>query len=347
MEEAKQIFRFANTELLYLFFLIPVLIVVFIIAWQIKKKALKKFGDLGVISQLMPEVSFNRPIAKFILFAIAGFFLIIAIAQPQFGAKLEEVKRQGVEIMIALDVSNSMLAEDISPNRLEKAKLAISKMVEKLQNDKIGLIVFAGNAYMQVPITTDYSAAKMLLSGINTDIVPTQGTSISSAIELASKSFSPKADCGKAIIIITDGENHEPDAVNVAQQAAEKGIVVYTIGMGTPKGVPIPVKKRFGSKGYRKDKDGNIVVSKLDEKSLQEIASAANGAYIRANNTKIGLMALYKEISKLQKGEVESSVFSDYDDKFQYFIGFALFFLLLDLLMLERKNKLLKNWKLF
>ena len=278
------------------------------------------------------------------MFALAS--IIIGISRPQFGSKLKTEKRKGIELIIALDVSNSMMAEDIQPNRLERSKRAISQLVDKLSNDKIGLIVFAGEAYTQLPITADYVSAKLFLNSVGPQMVPTQGTAIGAAIELAQKSFNPQFAGSKAIIVITDGENHEDDAVGAAKAADEQGIVVYTIGMGLPQGGPIPDFEN-GSRNYRKDKQGNIVVTKLDEVMLQQIAEAGKGAYVRANNAQVGLNTLFDEVNKMEKSELETQVYADYDDKFQYFIGLGLFLILLDFMMLERKNKYLKNFKLF
>ncbi|MFA8434256.1 MAG: VWA domain-containing protein [Marinifilaceae bacterium] len=339
------LFRFAHPEYLYILLVIPVLGILYWMTYRHKKKALEQYGDMEIISQLMPYASFTRPVYKFAVILLAFCFIILGIAGPQFGSKLQKIKRKGVEIVIALDVSNSMLAQDIQPNRLERAKRAISKMVDKLHNDKIGLIVFAGQAYTQLPITTDYASAKLFLSSINTDIVPIQGTAIGAAINLASKSFSPESEASKAIIVITDGENHEDDAIEAAQAAQAQGIIVHTIGMGLPKGAPIPVKGQPGQ--YRKDDSGNVVISKLDESMLQQIAEAGGGLPIRANNTTTGLNRLFNEINKMDKTELEQRVYSDYDEKFQYFIAIGLLLLLLEFLILERKNKHLKDIRLF
>ncbi len=340
-------FRFAHTDYLYALFAIPIIIILFWLSLRLKKKSIRAYGDFGVISQLMSEVSYSRPVVKFIIVILALTSLIFGIAGPQFGSKLEEMKREGVEIIIAIDVSNSMMAQDIQPNRLELAKRAISKMIDRLHNDKIGLIVFAGDAYTQLPITTDYAAAKMFLSSVNIDIVPKQGTAIGAAIDLGTKSFGPETGKNKALIIITDGENHEDNAVEAAGKSAENGIIVHTIGMGLPKGAPIPVYGRFGNIYYRKDKEGNIIISKLNETMLQQIASAGGGIYIRADNTQSGLNTLFDEINKMEKKELESSIYSDYEDRFQYIIALALIFLLFDFIILERKNRLLRNIHIF
>jgi Ca-activated chloride channel family protein len=337
-------FHFANPEYLYALILVPVFIIVYIINISLKKKSLEKFGEYDVIKGLMPLVSKRRPLFKFILMIIALALIVFAAARPQFGSKLREVKAEGVEIIIALDVSNSMLAEDIRPSRLKKAKRAIARLLDNLKNDKIGLIVFAGDAYTQVPITTDYTATKMFLSSINTDFVPKQGTAISEAIRLAMKSYSPDNEQKKVLIILTDGENHEDDPINAAKEAKEKGILVNTIGMGLNKGVPIPVK---GSTDYRKDANGNVIITKLDEATLVKVAQAGGGIYTRSNNAKVGLSNLYKEIEKLDKSELETVVYSEYEDNFQYFIGFALLLLLIEFIILERKNKRFKKLNLF
>lgn len=340
-------FKLANQEYMYLFLLIPFLVVLYIVVSHNRKRLLKKFGELAVISQLMPDVSNKRVNIKFIILLLALSSIIVAILGPQFGSKLETVKRKGVEIMIALDVSNSMMAEDIKPNRLANAKRAIAKLVDKLRDDKIGMIVFAGDAYVQLPITADYISAKMFLSTINTDIVGKQGTAIGSAIELAMKSFSPDNDKQKALIIITDGENHEDDAVERAKEASEKGIVIHTIGMGLPQGSPIPLGGRYGKSNYRKDNQGNVIISKLDDVKLNQIASAANGIYVRASNTKSILNAIFDEIESMEKSEIDSKIYSDYEENFQYFVFLALFLLLIDFIILERKNKIFKNINLF
>lgn len=339
-------FRIANPEYLYALLIIPALMFFFWYARRQRKKALALFGQKEILSVLMPNVSAGRPVLKFVVLMLALACIIIGIARPQFGSKLKTEKRKGIELMIALDVSNSMMAEDIQPSRLERAKRAISQLVDKLSSDKIGLIVFAGDAYTQLPITADYVSAKLFLNAISTQMVPTQGTAIGAAINLGMKSFNPQFTGSKAMIIITDGENHEDDAIGAATAAAEQGITIYTIGMGSPQGGPIP-EFSGGQKTYRKDKSGNTIVTKLDEQMLQKIAEAGKGAYIRANNAQVGLNNLLNEVDKMEKSDLETQIYADYDDKFQYFIGLGLFLILLDFLILERKNKYLKNFKLF
>lgn len=339
-------FRIANPEFIYALLLIPALIVFFWYSRIKRKKALAQFGQKEILSVLMPNVSASRPVVKFIILMVALGSIILGLSRPQFGSKLKTEKRKGIELIIALDVSNSMMAEDIQPNRLERAKRAISQLVDKLSNDKIGLIVFAGDAYTQLPITADYVSAKLFLNSISPEMVPTQGTAIGAAINLGVKSFNPQFPGSKAMIIITDGENHEDDAIGAATEAAKQGVVIYTLGMGLPQGGPIPENVN-GQKSYRKDKQGNTIVTKLDEQMLQKIAEAGNGAYIRANNAQVGLNNLFSEVNKMEKSELETQIYADYDDKFQYFIGFGIFLILIEFMILERKNKYLKNFKLF
>ena len=273
--------------------------------------------------------------------------LVFALARPQLGSKLEEVKRQGVDVVIALDVSNSMNAEDIRPNRLEKSKRAIYKLIDQLQGDRIGLIIFAGQAYVQLPITTDYGAAKLFLSTINTNMVPTQGTAIGTAIEKSVASIGDSARHNSAIIIITDGENHEDNAVEAARDAAAKGIFVHTIGMGSPDGAPIPVRRGNTVSGYLQDKAGTTVITRLNELALQEIADAGKGKFVRATNSDDGIQLIMKEIDAMEKKEFAAKLFTDYEDQFQYFLGLALLFLLLDFLISERRSEFIAGLNLF
>ena len=338
-------FRFAHPGLLYLLIVIPLLIVFFVMMARKKKKAIAEFGNPELLEPLMPLLSFRRGAWKFVMLMLALVFVIIGVAGPQFGSKLQQVKKKGVELMIALDVSNSMMAQDIKPRRLENAKLAIARMVEKLSNDKVGLIVFAGDAYVQLPITTDYSSAKLFLSNISTDVVPIQGTAIGSAIDLAAKSFTPETETSKAIIVITDGENHQDDAVAAAKRAREKGITVHTIGMGLEQGAPIPEKGHPGQ--FMKDGSGNIVVSKLDEKTLKEIAKSGEGLYVRASNTEVGLTQLLDEVNRMEKTLLEERIYTDYAEKYQYFLLVGLFFIFLEFMILGRKNKHFMKINLF
>jgi Ca-activated chloride channel family protein len=340
-------FRFENTIFLYLLTTVPILIIWFFIVLRLRKKTLQKFGEIKLVNILMPEFSNFRYKWKFVLSTIALIFLILGIANPQIGSKLKEVKRKGIEVIIALDVSNSMMAEDIEPNRLSRAKRAISKLIDNLGGNNIGLIVFAGEAYTQLPVTSDYASAKMFLSSINTDIVPVQGTAIGKAIELAINSFKKDDEKNKALIIITDGENHEDDAIKMAEEAKNKGIFVSTIGLGSQKGTPIPIIDNFNRKDYRRDQNGEVVMTKLNENLLSEIAVAGGGDFVIASNSNFGLDQIIETINSMEKQEFENKIYADYEDRFQYFIALSLFFLLLEIILLERKNKFFKNVNLF
>ena len=332
--------RYEHIEYLNFLFGVPILVISLLLYNRWRKKSLTLFGDSKLIKELTHSFSKRRSQIKNILTILIFIFLIIGIANPQVGTKMEEVKREGVDLMIAIDLSNSMMAEDIKPNRLERAKLAISRLIDKLEGDRIGLIVFAGEAYVQLPITTDYSAVKLFLSTVNTNIIPKQGTEIAKAIDLSIQSFDMENAQNKAIIIITDGESHDDKAIESAKQANELGIFVHTLGMGLSKGGPIPIYNKYGNRtDYRKDRDGNTIVSKLNEQLLQQIANTGKGTYVRANNSKAGLSTLFAEINKMEKKEISTMMFTKYKDRFQLFIGFALLLLLADLFMLNRKNK--------
>lgn len=337
-------FRFENPTYLLLLIVLPVLAVIFIWSNIKRKRNLKAYGDPELLSAMMPDVSPARYNLKFWLTFAALFFLIIVAARPQFGTKMETVKRQGIETVIALDISNSMLAQDVAPSRLEKSKKIISKLVDEMQDDKIGLIVFAGEAFIQLPITSDFISAKMFLESISPELIASQGTDIRAAINMATRSFTPREDVGRAIIIITDGENHEGGAEEAAKEAASKGMLVYVLGVGSPEGSPIPVG---GANKYRKDKDGNVIVTKLNEQMCQEIAKAGGGAYIRVDNTNAAQKLLQKEIDKLAKADLETTVYSNFDEQFQVIAWIAFILLLLELLILLKKNPLFKNIKLF
>lgn len=335
-------FRFAQPDMLYLLLLVPVLTVIWILGNRRRRLARERFGDAALLSRLSPDYSPSRMTIKFVIRILALIMAVLTVARPQFGSRLEEVKREGVEVVIALDVSNSMLAADILPSRLERAKQAISQLVDQLREDRIGLILFAGDAYTQIPITNDYLSAKMFLSTAGPDAVSKQGTAIGAAIDLGMRSFTPESDRSKALIIITDGENHEDNAAEKAREAAEKGIVIHAIGIGSPEGSPILVRTG-GRNDYLKDSQGNTVISKLDEKGLQEIASIAGGRYVRANNTSIGLNEIYSDIGRMKKSEINAMMYTEYNE--QFLIPAALLFLLLvaDLLTADRKNNLLRR----
>lgn len=336
-------FRFGHPEYLYLLLLLPVFLLLFMYAMYIKKRNLKRLGNMKILKGLMPDVALKKQYLKFwLLFISLGLFILV-IAGPQFGSKLETVKRQGIEVMICLDVSNSMLSNDINPSRLDKSKQILSKLIDDLRNDKIGLIVFAGDAFIQLPITSDYVSAKMFLSSINPSMVPTQGTAIGAAINLATSSFSPSENSEKTIILITDGENHEDDALGATKAAAEKKIKVNVLGIGSIQGGPIPTS----GNSYQKDKDGNMVITRLNEQMCQEIAAAGNGMYARTDNTNSALKALQKELNKMSKSEVESKVYSSYEEKYLIPAWFLLFLLIVEFFILDRKNRILSKIKLF
>ena len=336
--------KFANPEFLYLLIVLPLLLAVYIYSNYRRLKNLKEYGDTELLKNLMPDVSSYRPGIKFWLSMFAIAFLIVVIARPQFGSKKETVTRQGIETVIALDISNSMLAEDIAPNRLEKAKNIISKLIDKFENDKVGLIVFAGDAFGQLPITNDFISAKMFLESITPSLISRQGTDIGAAINLAMKSFTPNEEVGKAIIVITDGENHEGGAEDAAKAASEKGIAVYMLGVGTADGAPIPTGN---ANEYRKDKDGNIVMTRLNEEMSQNIARAGNGAYIRVDNTNNAQKLLQKEIDKLAKADVTSEVYTEYNEQFFHVAWIVLLLLIIDILVLPGKSRFTRNIKLF
>ena len=335
--------QLAQPDYLWLLSLIPLMVLIYLLHLRKKKKALMRFGNVNTMASLMPYVSKRRGWVKLILLCLALFFLAVGLSRPQIGASVREVKSRGVEVIIALDVSNSMLAQDFKPNRLDRAKLAISRLVDKLKNDRIGLIVFAGDAYTQLPITADYISAKIFLSSISPEIVPKQGTAIGAAIGLAMRSFSEQSERSRALIIITDGENHEDDAVAAAKEAYSQKIIVHTIGIGSPEGKPIPVS----GGGMLKDKDGNIVVTRLDEKTLQEIAAAGHGSYTKASNSDLGLDKLLEEISQMDKQTLSSTVFQDFNEQFMYLFAICLFFLIAETFVLEKKNKWSKSFDIF
>lgn len=313
------ILRFENPQYLYWLLIIPVLVAIYVMIRLWNKRQFERFANIKLREYLVPMFSSARANTKFVIFNLIIALLIIGAANLQSGSKMEKVKREGIDLFLCVDISNSMHAEDIAPNRLERSKQSINKLISKLGGDRIGIIVFAGNAYVQLPITTDYSAAKMFLSTVDTDLIPTQGTEVGRAIELAIKSFGDTKH-NKAIIIISDGEDHENGgAVKAAQEAAKHGIKIYTIGMGLDEGAPIPLYNKYGKKtGYKKDKDGNIIITKVDDKILRQIAEIGDGIYVRASNSNVGLDKIYEDINKTEKSEIESNVFTDYDDQFQW-----------------------------
>lgn len=340
-------FRLSHPEFLYLYLLVPVFVLLFIFIQFRKKRAIIRLGDPELTGRLLEEVSSFKQAMKFLLLLLAFSSLVFALSGPQLGTRLQDVKREGVDVVIALDVSNSMNAEDIRPSRLERSKQAIYRLVDRLQGDRIGLIVFAGQAYVQLPITTDYGAAKLFLSTINTGIVPVQGTAIGTAIRKAMETIGDSARTHSAVIVITDGENHEDDALEAAKEAKSKGIIVHTVGMGSPDGTPVPQYRGGTRVGFLTDRLGNTVMTKLDEATLQQIADAGRGKYVRASNSDDGLALIMKEIESMEKKEFSSKLFTDYEDQFQYFSGLTLLLLLMEFIISERKSKLIKKLNLF
>ncbi len=339
--------KFANNEYTILLVALLLIVVFFTIYRAWLKRAFNRFGDKDTVHNLIPEYSKSKPVLKLIIILIATLALIIGIIDPQVGSKLEKVKREGIDLYLVLDVSNSMLAEDIKPNRLERSKMAISSLLDKLQGDRVGIIIFAGNAYKQLPLTTDYSAARLFLSAVDTKIVPTQGTAIGEAIDMASSSFGD-TDHNISIIVINDGENLEDYSIESAKKAYDSGIGVYTIGMGLPEGAPIPVYNNYGSQtGFKKDRKNTTVITKLNEDMLRQIAAAGGGAYARANNASTGLKRIFDEINAIDKKEIETRQFTDYEHRFQIFLGIALLFLLLELLIANRKTRWISKFDFF
>jgi len=339
--------RIGRPELWWLFLLGPVMFVFFWVSVWSKNRRLDRFGESSLMSSLVTELSSVNTASKYMLWRLAAAFLVVALINPQLGSKMAEAKVKGIDIIVALDVSNSMMAEDLSPNRLVSARRAISKMLEELHGDRVGIIVFAGQAFVQLPITSDYAAGKLFLSTIDNDVVPVQGTDIGAAIDLSIKSFSDESPAKKAIIVITDGENHEADAVVAAQEAAEQGIRVFTIGMGSPDGTPIPQYNGRTRTGFKKDQEGNIVVSKLNEQMLREIAKAGNGAYIRASNAEVGLEPLLAELNQIEKTDMGTVAYAEYEDRFQIFLALALLCLVLEFFLGNQKGRVAKRFKLF
>lgn len=335
-------FRFGSPNILYLLFIIPVLIGIYILATRARRRRLIQFGERSTLMKLIPDSSPRRIRNKFILFISAITLIILGTARPQFGSKLKEISREGIEIMFAVDVSNSMLAQDFEPNRLERTKFAINRLMESLNEDKVGLIVFAGDAYVQLPITSDYLAARNFTKQVSTNMVSRQGTAIGTAIDLAASSFSSESEGSRVMILISDGENHEDDALAAAHMAAEQGIKIFTIGIGTTEGVPIPINGEF-----IKDNEGNMVVTKLDEKTLEQIALVTGGAYIRASNKSLGLTEIIERINETEKTRFSMHAFDEFNEQYQYLIGAGILLLILNMLMLSRKNHLLSGFNIF
>jgi len=338
-------FRFAHPEMLWLLVAVAAMVVLYVVMYYMQRRRIREFGNEELIATLMPNVSKVRPHVKFGLVVLAIVILVFALAQPQFGSKVESTKTNGVEAMFVLDVSNSMRATDVSPSRLENAKMMLSKLIDNMPNDKVGLIIFAGDAFMQMPITADNVSAKMFMNTITPGSVPVPGTAIGTALDLAIRSFGdPNGDIGRTIIVLTDGENHEDDAVAAAKEAQENGITVNVVGFGSPSGSPIPVG---GGADFWRDAQGSVVVTKLNESMCKQVAAAGNGIYVRAGNSNSALRALSGEIEKMQKGELETSAYSNYDEKFYILAWMALVLLIGEFFVLNRKNKTLNKIKWF
>lgn len=335
--------RFEDPIYLWMLLIIPILVLMRFIVWRKRKRNLRKFGDPSLLKEMMPDVSKYRPTIKFCLLLSAITILIFMIARPQVGSKISHEKREGIEVLIALDISNSMLAQDVIPSRLEKSKLLIEDLVDHFTNDKVGLVVFAGDAFVQLPITNDYVSAKMFLQNINPSLITTQGTDLARAISLSQSCFTQREHIGRAIIVITDGEDHEGGALEAAREAYKKGINVFILGVGTSKGAPIP----DGNGGYLKDNNGQIVLSALNEQMCQQVAKAGNGVYIHVDNTSDAQERLNKELSKLQSGISDTVVYSEYNEQFQIFGIILLLLLIVETILLESRNPLFKQINLF
>ena len=335
--------RFEDPIYLWMLLIIPILVLMRFIVWRKRKRNLRKFGDPSLLKEMMPDVSKYRPTIKFCLLLSAITILIFMIARPQVGSKISHEKREGIEVLIALDISNSMLAQDVIPSRLEKSKLLIEDLVDHFTNDKVGLVVFAGDAFVQLPITNDYVSAKMFLQNINPSLITTQGTDLARAISLSQSCFTQREHIGRAIIVITDGEDHEGGALEAAREAYKKGINVFILGVGTSKGAPIP----DGNGGYLKDNSGQTVLSALNEHMCQQVAKAGNGVYIHVDNTSDAQERLNKELSKLQSGISDTVVYSEYNEQFQIFGIILLLLLIVETILLESRNPLFKQINLF
>ena len=335
-------FRFANPQLLWLLVLVPVMVVAFAAILLLRRRNLRRFGNIETVSSLLRDVSSWRVHTKFILFTLAFVAMVFAAARPQFGAKLREQKSEGVEMMFVVDVSNSMLAEDFTPNRLDRTRYAIDKLFTQLNQDRVGVVVFAGEAKVQLPITTDYRMARSFTKRLSPQLVDVQGTDISDAIDLASLSFSQREDASRVMILITDGEAHDNGAIVAAERAAERGIRIFAIGIGSPQGAPIKVGGEF-----IKDEKGEMVVSRLNEQLLQQITEIGKGGYIRASNAEFGLSEIVDEIAKMEKSERSTLTFDEYNEQFHWLLWIALSLLLIEGLLLDRRNPRLRKFNIF
>ncbi len=335
-------FRFANPEYLYLLAVIPLLILVYIFAGRRRKRRLARFGNPELLAELMPQSATWRPRLKRLLFLMALASLVVAVARPQLGSKLHEQKSQGVELMFVVDVSNSMLSSDFTPNRLEQTKYSINRLFEGMKQERAGLIAFAGEAAVQLPITSDFRLASTFVDRLSPAVISEQGTSVGRAIDLALLSFSDQSKASKVIILITDGEDHEQRAIDAAKRAAAQGVKIFAVGIGTPEGAPIEINDEF-----LKDVDGKMVVSKLNEAMLGELASITDGGYVRATKQNIGLSEVIASINKLEKGEITTIKFAEYNELYQYAVALALALLLIEFYILSRHSRVLGRFNIF
>ncbi len=336
-------FRFENPDILYGLLIVPLLILIFVLLRLQRKKILSKFASKQMLTSLVVDYSPNKPYIKFIFSLLVISSLIVALANPQFGTKVEKVKRAGIEIMFALDISNSMLSNDIQPNRLDRAKSLLTKLIDGLTGDKVGIVIFAGDAFLQMPLTTDYSASKLLLSTISPELIAQQGTAIGAALDMSINSFSKDKDVSKVVLLISDGENHEDDAIDIAQEAKDKNIAVYTIGMGTPNGGPIPI----GSGNFLKDENGEVVITKLSSSLLSEIAELTKGRFIFGDAKFSEIESFISDVAKMNKKEMEDVIYTEYDSKFYYFLWLAFALIIIEIFIFEKKSPLFSKLKLF
>ncbi len=349
--------QFEHPQILYLLILVPLFVAFFIFRWLRRKKILKTFGDKNLVDRLLPNFSKTKTFLKFILLLLAFCFFVIALSNPQTGSKIVKGERKGIDIVFCLDISNSMLAEDVQPNRLSRAKQAMSKLLDKMNNDRVGIVIFAGKSYIQLPLTSDYAAAKMFLETVNPGMIQVQGTAIGSAIEKAMNTlgYNDSEETNKwvknrsrAIVVISDGENHEDDAVGMAKTATKEGIVVCCMGIGLPTGAPIPVYQNGQMTGYKKDASGSTVTTHLNNEMLEKIADAGKGIYVSSGNSPdAGLNSVFNKLNELDKLNYGEQNFSDYEDQYQYFLAIGIILLLLELVVLERKNKFFNKMLLF
>jgi Ca-activated chloride channel family protein len=340
-------YRLEEPIYFYLLAIVPIMIVVFLLVLWWKKRTQKKFSNPELLEKIAPNTSTFKNMLKLVILILGISFLVISLVNPKMGSKLKTVKREGVDVVFALDVSKSMLAEDIAPNRLEKAKQIISKIIEKLGSDRVGVIIYAGNSYPLLPITTDHAAANMFLQNANPDMVSSQGTAINEALELAQTYYNNDEQTNRFLIIISDGEDHQQETKQMAQNLSNDGVKIYTVGVGTEKGGPIPMRLNGAMIGYKKDRKGETVITKRQPDVLAEIADVANGRFIDGNITEEPVKQLSEIIANAQKNEFETKQFSDYKDQFQWFLGIAIVFLLLDIFLLDKKTMWVRKADLF